>query len=396
MKRVLLADPVCAQLLGHNLSLLINFRKYILSLNLYDKVELVSSTELPENLSTEFDVERLFHFYYHNRMNISGSRKFNSFKKDADHRNYEEECIDFAIEDFRNLISRLDVKNDDSIFYPGVDFYGAFGALQELQRHTVELAPSLYLRFMGVMEYSSRLFPDPRRELLRQIRACISKGYRIRLSAESSLYADHLATALEEPVAATPVPPFQSCHDLDGGDEFVVICPGSGRIDKGFNILPEIVKMFRINHEDKNVRFVIQNLPPWELENNIKYVTQLYATPGVEVLPASINFHEMSQLYKRSHIVLMPYDPNTYAMRSSAILTESVAYGRQVVTSRGTGFEGEVAYFNLGKLCSSVVEYADAIAQYSSMARSHLTSTSNQVRQRYVKYCSSQYREFLQ
>ncbi len=144
----------------------------------------------------------------------------------------------------------------------------------------LERTPAVFLRFIGVMEYANSTLVDPKRELVRQISDLISRGYRINISAESAVYADKLADEIGSPVAATPVPPDHQLMPPSDAKDFCVISPGSGRVDKGFNLLPDIVAEYRRRYKQSDVRFVIQNLPMWELQYNMKSASQLYAAPG--------------------------------------------------------------------------------------------------------------------
>ncbi|TWB67817.1 hypothetical protein FBZ87_11360 [Nitrospirillum amazonense] len=395
MSRLFILDPVCAQLLGHNLTSLVKFRSYFSSFSYYDSIIPVASRLLPEAFAQENEVEQAFHFYYHNRMKVSDAQGRAIVDATAVLPDYEERMLELATTDAREFFERFSIGAADSLFFPSVDFFSCLAIFEMLRTLPPERAPRLYLRFIGVMEYSCRLYPDPKRELLRQVKDIISRGYPVFLSAEASVYADHLAELLDAPVAATPVPPFHDILPMDDGEEFVVVSPGSGRIDKGFNLLPSIISDFRRSYPRLKVRFLIQNLPPWDLEHNMKSASQIYAAPGVELLPSSISFEEMTAMFRRAHLVLMPYAADIYELRSSAILTESVGHGRQIITSRGTGFEKEVSYFNLGLVCADVGGYVAALAQFSQMSRRQLTNRANQARHRYTTYCLSQYKEWL-
>lgn len=395
MSRLFIVDPVCAQVLGHNLTSLSKFRSYFSSFKSFDKIICLASKLLPASISEELSVKRCFSFYYMNRINVR-DEDGNSFQ---DYRvgqtEYEELQFDIAEIDMIDFFEEEGVQSTDSLFFPSVDYYSCLALFAKLRRTSPQKSPNVFLRFIGVMEYACSLIPDPKRELLRQLSDLIKKGYPIRVSAESAAYAQHLAMLINREVSATPVPPFHDILPITDDGPFVVISPGSGRMDKGFGLLPEIVGNVWKSHPEANVRFIVQNLPSWDLAHNMHTAAQVYAGPGVEVLPPSIDFQGIVELFKQCHLVLMPYSPSIYEMRSSAILTEAVGYGRQLLTSKGTGFESEVAYFGLGHVCSSIEDYSELIFKLSKRPRSELHQTAVFARSRYTSYCLSQYKEWL-
>lgn len=392
MHRILVVDPVCAQLQGHNLTSLKIFQKYLASLRPEATVSCVASRNLAPELANRDAIHAHFNFYYHNRMKLSDP---SGRPIDAVDAFDEEDQEGLAIEDFKSLREEYDLDNGDAIFFPSVDFYGALGALQLLEAYAPADAPSLYLRFIGVMEYASSAYADPQRELLRRVRRAMSKGYRVKIAAEASPYAAKLSRLLKTVVAVTPVPSNQSLVPLPEDGPFTVISPGSGRADKGFNLLPQIISILRQRYPALYIRFIAQNLPSWELKHHLNAASQLYAMPGVSLRNSSIDFSEMDEIFRSSHVVLMPYSEHIYALRSSAILTESAGYGRLVVTSTGTGFENDVRYFCMGRVCRTPEEYAEAIADYAQMPRRDLEQLSAQASRRYSIMCAAEYEDWF-
>lgn len=395
MPRLFILDPVCAQVLGHNLTSMVKFRSYFSSFARYEDIVCISSRLLPRSVAQKHGVERAFGFYYLNRINIldeDGNAVVDANIKLPD---YEEMQQEEANLDMDKLFENYEIGNADSLFFPSVDFCSCIALFHKLRGSSPQQLPDIFLRFIGVMEYANSMLADPRRELVRQLRDLIELGYPIHVSAESAVYADKLSELIGSPVAATPVPPDHELLPMSENADFHVISPGSGRIDKGFNILPDIITEYRQKHPHSKVKFLIQNLPMWDLVHNMRSASQLYSAPGVELLPASISFEEMSEMFQQSHVVLMPYASDIYALRSSAILTEAVGYGRQILTSKGTGFEMEVSYFGLGQVCETVSDYVDAIHELSQSSRRILNSRANQARYRYSLYCLAQYKGWM-
>ncbi len=70
LSRLFILDPVCAQVLGHNLTSLVKFREYLKSVTNHDEIICVASKLLPSAEARKHLLKQDFGFYYLNRINI--------------------------------------------------------------------------------------------------------------------------------------------------------------------------------------------------------------------------------------------------------------------------------------------------------------------------------------
>lgn len=392
MKRLFIVDPVCGQVLGHNFTMLTELHNCFSDLNLYDKIICVANNCLNEIESCLVEVDPLFHFYYFDKMQLHDN-KGNPISAPEDFS--EEEQCPIAKNDFALLFEKYDINSNDTIYFPGVDFYGLLGISSFFEESSLSGVPRLFIRFIGVMENATNIYHHPLREIKRSLNKLMARCSKVILSAESIRYAQYLSLFLETDVYAIPIPLLNKYTPIKQDTPFTVAMPGSGRIDKGFIVASEIIRCLAKNYSAKNFLFKIQMVTENCYAQCMDSLKVFYALPCVELLPSSISRDEMNSMLIDSHVMLMPYDSNVYKYRSSAIFTEAVSVGRQLVTSSGTGFEQEVSYYGAGKICSCIEQYADAIVAYAEMKPSDLSSIALRARNQYDLVATSIYKGFF-
>lgn len=386
--RLFVLDPVCAQPFGHNLVALSYFSSFFKKN--YDEVFSFCCKSLSDQVASNYGFIRYFKFYYSSYINIDNGEECLISKH-----SFADDLEFHATEDAKRLLNEFAINNSDTIFFPSLDFYGVIGLLNALKEIGVEKSPQIYLRFIGVMEHASHTYRCPEHELLRRLRLSMQKGFKLYFSAETPKLADYLADKLESVVDVTPYPVMFEPSPVDKYVTFNCLCPGSARLDKGFLLLYDIFKSVRIKDPDLRIRFIVQNLPSKETKQHERYISNLYALPGVTLLPSTITESEMIKYYKLSSIVLLPYDAEIYNLRGSAAMQEAVCFGRPVISFTGTAFSEQISYYRMGKLCSSVDEMADTILSFSNKNREHLYQNMLQSRFRFTSdACQSYIRWF--
>jgi glycosyltransferase involved in cell wall biosynthesis len=255
--------------------------------------------------------------------------------------------------------------------------------------------PSLYLRFIGVMENATPAYREPTAKLVSRIRQAKKSGMKIFCSAETPRLADYLAVMLGDVVAVTPYPDFGSPMPMPSGDEFTYFCPGSARFDKGFLSLAEIFQKVRQRTPDLNIRFITQSLPYRDAKHHQNYTSALYAIPGVELCESIISEAEMLDHYRRSSALLLPYDTAIYDRRGSAAMMEGVSFCRPVITLDGSAFADQVRYYGCGIVVSSLDEIVDAIFVLAQTPREITEMRARQSNYRFRKDVQQSYASWL-
>ena len=386
MSRLFIVDAVCAQLLGHNYTLVTEYRKYFLKMGKYAQVIPVVTKILPFIDGQKDGLERRLNFLYYDVIKPS---HLTSEEILAAEGLIGDESV--AVKDFEKLFKDFDFGPEDTIFYPSVDFFGLAGLLTVLKDIPVKKAPKIHARFIGVLENASKNYPSSREELFNRIGSLQGMGHRFEISSETPKFADYLSSRLGVEVHVTPMPLFNEMIPLSQEKPFTVISPGSGRLDKGFLKLNEVIEGLLKKYPLYNIQFEIQNLPPKQVLNHKHYVLNLYSLPRTKLHPATISIQEMQDMYKRSHLVIMPYERTVYNMRGSAILAESVSYGRQILAGGGGGYESQVEYYGLGKICNSTDDYIENIIRYYETPFEELANKSRQARARYAVNSTAAY-----
>lgn len=393
IKRAFVCDPVCALPYGHNVVGLKYFSEAVEPF--FEKVVPIASLSLPESMAKSYGFEREFNFYYHQHIKLDGSEQMARLRQSCFG---QDPVMELAARDTGRIFEKFNVSKNDSVIFPCVDYYGAMGLLATLRKIGLENSPTAYFRFIGVMENATSFGGSGLSSLSADISSAMKEGYRIKLCAETPAYADYLAETLKRAISVVPYPVHaevgsfpvfseekEGAEARGGGvnQPFQVACPGSARFDKGYLHLLEIFSCVRRRDPEQRIKFVTQTLPIADSLAYSKYTNQLYATPGVRLLPSAVSEEEMNALYRQSDLVLLPYDPVTYAYRGSAVFMECISRGIPVVALAGSAFCKQIDYYGAGAVVSSVGEFVDMIFSYEEMARGTVGVRMMQARHRY-------------
>ncbi len=114
---------------------------------------------------------------------------------------------------------------------------------------------------------------------------------------------------------------------------------GEARASKGFFDLPEIADQIAGRPELANsVRLVVQNWPAFraDAEAHRHAVARLRDHPFVEVVDGILAPDDYDRRLSASQVLLLPYDPASYALQGSGIWAEGMARGSVIVARAGT------------------------------------------------------------
>lgn len=393
--RAFICDPVCAQPFGHNVVGLKYFSDA--ARPFFREVIPLASKLLPQQVRDAYGFEGSFDFYYHMLIDLGRQRRNPLTQRDATGRVVDTEQR-AAERDFATLFETYRPTKVDAIIFPSVDYYGAFGAFAALQKIAPDDAPPVYLRFIGVMENAKSDGLPGLLLMLRQIDKLTQAGYSVNLCAETPRYADHLALEIGSPVSVVPYPPHgnpiapheRRVADEDAAGEadtpsrpYIVTCPGSSRLDKGYLSLLEIFRKTRALDPNLQIRFVTQGMPINEAIYHSQYTNQLYAVPGVRLLPSTLSEAQINVTYEETDLVILPYDNSVYRNRGSAVFMECLARSVPVIALAGSAFCEQVSYYGAGIVVGNLDEMVAEIIRHS-MLRPRTTSVQlAQARHRY-------------
>ena len=392
-KRLFICDPVCAQPFGHNVTALRYFRSVFA--DKYSEVIAVCSRKLPRQLAAENDFVAHYDFYYQRYIPLPEDGEVVSESSDGPLLRFIDKEEDVATSDAVRLLDEFHIGEHDTLMFPSVDFYGLIGLFNALQMRQGQPMPKLLLRFIAVMERATPTYPDPLSEIIHRIEDAREAGIPMAISAETPRWADHLATLLNTLVSVTPYPDVATPLEMSEAGPFVFYCPGSARHDKGFMSLLQIFRGVRERDREMQIRFVTQVLPYRESAQYQNYISQLYATPGVELLEPTISGEEMQANYRNCNAILLPYDAAIYEHRGSAVLMEAACLGRPVIALNGSAFSEQVRYYGLGTVVPTIEAMIKEACALAQRPRRELIDRARQARYRFLADVESGYEHWL-
>jgi len=195
---------------------------------------------------------------------------------------------------------------------------------------------------------------------------------RVQFASVTDRLSSRIADQLGYPCTTLPVP----LRWLDVRDAAITpLHPAFGffgglRLEKGAGLLADALPGFAALHKD--VRFVIHAPPEESDEAASRSISQ---APGVSLLRTT--FKDKRDYFKKIlsvGCVLLPYDPASYAMRASGVLLEALAFGRMVITTKGTWLEEQVHKWRANSFVMSKFS-ADELTQCMAQARIALLSS---------------------
>lgn len=391
--RLFICDPVCAQPFGHNAIALAYFSKAFSSR--FSTIVPVCCKHLPERLVKQFGFVPFYEFYYHDYMRLAGVDPAMP-SLPTRYRGYADELEGLATWDAVRLLDEHGIGGKDCIAFPSLDFYGVIGLLNALLVRPAEARPRLLLRFIGVMENASHTYRDPMAELAGRLLEAIEARVNMRFSAETPRLADHLSEMLEVDVVTTPYPDLHQPLPLPVLGPFVVYCPGSARFDKGFLHLRETFSEVRRRDPGMKIRFVAQSLSPRDGVHHQNYISQLYAIPGVELLESAISDADMKENYRRSSLIVLPYDAGIYKNRGSAAMMEAACFARPIISLAGAAFCEQIEWYRLGKVVPDLPAMIDSIIAASREPREKLEWRALRARGGFLADVASSYTTWIE
>lgn len=173
----------------------------------------------------------------------------------------------------------------------------------------------------------------------------LEKTHRIAYTTETEGLADHYGQFLGKRPLVMPINTVQYRLDKVKAEpkpqnkRILISYVGYSKEEKGTHLLPEIVK--KISRKRDDVSFMIQLMA---VEENITgYVKGAIGDfENVKIIDGALGAEEIASLIHMSDLVLLPYKPECYKIRGSAIYSECCHLGTPMVVAAGTenGDEG--------------------------------------------------------
>jgi len=160
-----------------------------------------------------------------------------------------------------------------------------------------------------------------------------------------------------------PMQSTTSCR-LRGKGTPTIAFLGEQRPDKGFHLVPEIVR--RILDEIKDIHVIVQN--SWDKMK--EQMDELHGIAGndehLELIYGSQDGVAWAKLLDRCDLIVVPYDQSAYAAHNSGIAIEAVANAIPSVVPSGTGMANMLSKYGMPGVISDTndpVEIVNKIKQ---------------------------------
>lgn len=384
MNRLFLVDPVAANMHGHNMPALIYFRSYFR--NIFNDVSCYASSSSPAFHSEKNSISPFFSLMYGELLGVE--------KTNAAHLSHADR-INLAIHDFLSFFSDKGPFESDYLMLPSADFYSIAALHAIATRWGIPQGLFIRLRLIGVLENVTKDGANLSAETIANLRGLMHASPETSISAETAPYCAVLAKATASEVHLTPYPPFGELRPFPTGSKFKIFAGGAGRLDKGFLRILDIVDATVRKVGLDSVEFIVQDLPTAQSQSNIDYCRRLLCHPSVRLESSYLSSEKLLELSIEAAAYIMPYDPNTYKLRGSAMLMEALAIGRRVISQSGCGFSHYIDHYNAGYICETNEDFANAIVDLIASgvgANESLCHTSNK---RFALDTISSYREWL-
>jgi len=389
-RNLLICDPVCVLPFGHAMPALNHFRRQLSPH--FKKVVCVASNQFSSKLAKDNSFECHFTYLYNHYIKVMGRAQFERGLRELVDFSHADPYEEIATNDATALLDNHGATKDDVIYLPGGDFYGILGFINACLKRPLEKRPKLFIRLIAVLETATQFYNDPLSVLCARIGAAFKSDLRIYLSAETPAYADKLSRLTGMITYVTPYPETSELFPLPESTEFHVACVGSARLDKGFQHIHQIMRETSSLNISRKVRLTTQMMPVNGSEAWDSYTCRLYATPGIRLMEAALSSEDITALYHSCDLVLLPYAPDVYYDRGSAVLMEAASVGRPCITLKGTAFAMQVEYYGLGKVVDNLSDIPEAIKYYAEMSKKELNLRIKQSRTRFFLDIESSYK----
>jgi hypothetical protein len=234
----------------------------------------------------------------------------------------------------------------DALFLPYVNLVELDG-LGRVADRMADAMPRLALLFRRELDeqgLDAGVGPRSISALLRRslgaLRA-LPAGPRLRVFTDSDILTDDYSERLQVRVQTAPIPVderFTALAFPRPAAPIVISYFGDARSEKGYQRLPGMAERIHPSLEHGQVRLVVQsnfNVPGGE-PGMAEARRALAECRGVELLDVPLHDDEYALYLGESHLVVMPYEAERYAARTSGILAEAVHAGVPMVVPEGT------------------------------------------------------------
>lgn len=286
--------------------------------------------------------------------------------------------------DLERAIKKFSIGPADRLLFHTAD--GAtYTALAELvaEREAINL-PLFHVSTpydpIGVMP--NRQGPESVHEAINRVRDAHLLDRRVFLHAENPFLADHLSELWKCNVRSLDLPVRPVTEDMKfqarlfrrdninvDETQFVVASLGAARMEKGFHLIPDIVRRtFELagsaefsDVPTSKIKFVLhasaQIIGRHQVIAEAIKKLQRFPAHQVQLLMDPLTDVNYQNLTLAADAVLMPYDPRAYKVRGSGVVTEAIV-ARKFIIAKSGSYPAEMALWQGGAVGDSPMQMA--------------------------------------
>ena len=360
MDDILIFEPDLKDIGGHHLASAICIKQHLSSTN----VEIYSHIDFPAKEAEGSKINRLFTDYKEGTNIIDKLCKiryvWHLFKPYIYFR--EKKQIDSFI---GNLKKQQFPKKNALWFFPSLSIFQMIGVInvaEEFNDPSCEFA--VILRF----PFGRKVI----KKLAKRLEKSNEKN-RIKLFSDSQLLIESFQNSGLKNVKLIPLPqvPDFNVSKFSPENALTLLYAGSARLEKGFDLLPQIISDIQADPEVNHHNFIIQSNTGAHVStserkqiNNIINELEKY---DVTLIQKALTLHKYHKLMNQSDILLFPYS-NTMHMNNryhatSGILAEALSLGKVVLVPNNTWLSEQVKNSKSGIVFNNVDELSEKVKE---------------------------------
>ncbi|HWB30575.1 MAG TPA: glycosyltransferase [Vicinamibacterales bacterium] len=201
--------------------------------------------------------------------------------------------------------------------------------------------PKLFLQFQYPLAFGVRHAAEVPKAIAAArdaAAALVRASSTVRFTSNSDPLSAQLSEQLGQPFSTIPVPIRWPRGHRAAVPDMSFGFFGGLRREKGAMVLADAMPAFLSRHPDVRV---LVHAPPGASDDAA--VERLAALPQVELIRREFGDKEAYyEQFRRARCILLPYDQQNYAIRTSGVILESLGLGKPVVTTDHTWLASEV------------------------------------------------------
>jgi glycosyltransferase involved in cell wall biosynthesis len=247
--------------------------------------------------------------------------------------------------DLARLAARLNLREDDVVMVAMANILEVLGVAQWLGSSAARSFPEIRLLFHFLPHHEAAWLKTSEPEIRHAYRLALAMlddqtGERLRILAQSSALATGLEEVFGRPVDPVGYPLSSSTPVARNGrsrSPYRLLFAGEARSDKGFALLPGLADALAAELGDGRVQLVCQAKLNAFADDTLKAaVGTLAMRPGITIIEEYLPAESYEALIAGSDLVVLPYDPEHYRARLSAVFVDATCAGVAVAVPAGT------------------------------------------------------------